>query len=73
MNLVGVWGLGALEGAELPTYDSRNALSAIMNSGAENKNHLEERLLGQAQAQASYTPLVWGCSHTITQGMVSEV
>ena len=26
-------------------------------------NHLKERLLDQAQVQASYTPLFWGVIH----------
>ena len=36
-------------------------------------NHLEERLLDQARARAPYTPLFWGCSRSIPQGMVSNV
>ena len=36
-------------------------------------NHLEERLLDQAQARASYTPLFWGHSHSIPQGMIFDV
>ena len=35
-------------------------------------NHLEERLLGQAQAQVSYTPLFWGGSRSTPQHMVSD-
>ena len=38
-----------------------------------NTNHLEERLLDQAQARASYTPLFWGRSRSIPQCMVSNV
>ena len=38
-----------------------------------NTNHLEERLLDQAQARASYTPLFWGCSRSISRCMVSDV
>ena len=37
------------------------------------QNHLEERLLDQAQARASYTPLFWGRSRSIPQCMVSNV
>ena len=37
------------------------------------KNHLEERLLDQAQARASYTPFFWGRSRSIPQCMVSDV
>ena len=37
------------------------------------KNHLEERLLDQAQARASYTPLFWGHSRSIPQGMIFDV
>ena len=36
-------------------------------------NHLEERLLDQAQARASYTPLFWGHSLSIPQGMILDV
>ena len=36
-------------------------------------SHLEERLLDQAQARASYTPLFWGHSRSIPQGMVLDV
>ena len=36
-------------------------------------NHLEERLLDQAQAQASYTPLLGGHSCSIPQGMIFDV
>ena len=37
------------------------------------QNHLEERLLDQAQARASYTPLFWGHSRSIPQGMILDV
>ena len=37
------------------------------------QNHLEERLLDQAQARASYTPLYWGHSRSIPQGMIFDV
>ena len=37
------------------------------------QNHLEERLLDQAQARASYTPLFWGHSRSIPQGMIFDV
>ena len=37
------------------------------------RNHLEERLLDQAQARASYTPLFWGHSRSIPQGMILDV
>ena len=36
-------------------------------------NHLEERLLDQAQARASYTPLFWAHSRSISQGMILDV
>ena len=36
-------------------------------------NHLEERLLDQAQARASYTPLFWGHLRSIPQGMILDV
>ena len=37
------------------------------------ENHLEERLLDQAQTRASYTPLFWGHSRSIPQGMIFDV
>ena len=37
------------------------------------QNHLEERLLDQAQARAAYTPLFWGDSSSIPQGMILDV
>ena len=36
----------------------------------QHKEHLKERLLDQAQARASYTPLFWGRSRSIPQCMV---
>ena len=39
----------------------------------KNQNHLEERLLDQAQARAAYTPLFWGHSRSIPQGMILDV
>ena len=36
-------------------------------------NHLEERLLDQAQARASYTPPFGGHSRSIPQGMILDV
>ena len=36
-------------------------------------NNLEERLLDQAQAWASYTPPFWGHSRSIPQGMILDV
>ena len=36
-------------------------------------NHLEERVLDQAQARALYTPLFWGHSRYIPQGMILDV
>ena len=41
--------------------------------GGKERNHLEERLLDQAQARASYTPLFWGHSRSIPQGMILDV
>ena len=37
------------------------------------QNHLEERLLDQAQARAAYTPLFWGHSRSIPQGMILDL
>ena len=37
------------------------------------QNHLEERLLDQALARASYTPLFWGHSRSIPEGMILDV
>ena len=36
-------------------------------------NHLEERLLDQAQVRASYNPFLGGHSHSIPQGMIFDV
>ena len=36
-------------------------------------NHLEERLLHQAQVRASYTPLFWCHLCSIPQGMILDV
>ena len=41
--------------------------------GSKKKNHLEERLLDQAQARASYTPLFCGHSRSIPQGMIFDI
>ena len=53
--------------SEIGLFRENGRLSAI--SG----NHLEERLLDQAQARASYTPLLGGHSHSIPQGMIFDV
>ena len=37
------------------------------------QNHLEERLLDQAQARASYTPFFGGHSRSIPRGMIFDV
>ena len=43
-------------------------------SGKTESNHLEDRLLDQAQAQTPYTPpLFGGHSHSIPQGMILDV
>ena len=44
-----------------------------LTSCASCANHLEQRLLDQAQARASYTPLFWGHSRSIPQGMILDV
>ena len=36
------------------------------------KNHLEERLLDQVQAQVPFTAPVWGNSRSTPQGMISD-
>ena len=45
----------------------------LLGLDAQWVNHLEERLLDQAQARAPYTPLFWGRSRSIPQCMVSNV
>ena len=45
----------------------------IVDSQILGQNHLEERLLDQAQARAAYTPLFWGHSRSIPQGMILDV
>ena len=39
----------------------------------QNRNHLKEKLLDQAQARAAYTPLFWGHSRSIPQGMILDI
>ena len=60
-------------------YGKRSAASTyphgmwILFGELYGRNHLEERLLDQAQARASYTPLFWGHSRSIPQGMILDV
>ena len=51
----------------------RIGLTKTPGIGHPRFNHLEERLLDQAQARASYTPLFWGHSRSIPQGMILDV
>ena len=44
-----------------------------MNGQCTVANHLEERLLDQAQARVAYTPLFGGHSRSIPQGMILDV
>ena len=53
--------------------DSRHPQSLLVSVQAIWQNHLEERLLDQAHARASYTPLFWGHSRSIPQGMILDV
>ena len=52
---------------------NKNFLWRLHRQSVETTNHLEERLLDQAQARASYTPLFWGHSRSIPQGMILDV
>ena len=54
--------LAFIDGSRIRSHTSINA-----------KNHLEERLLDQAQARAAYTPLFGGHSRSIPQGMILDV
>ena len=51
----------------------RKYLPPLCEGNTKSQNHLEERLLDQAQAQASYTPLFGGHSRSIHQGMIFDV
>ena len=48
-------------------------VSALWEDSLDDLNHLEERLLDQAQARASYTPPFGGHSRSIPQGMILDV
>ena len=74
------WGWGFqithLSPSDLPTHQPPAPSSDWANfcSGPRPiKNHLEERLLDQAQVQASYTPLFGGHLRSIPQGMILDV
>ena len=47
---------GALVGLPTPTQGAGQVRAGVVSWG----NHLEERVLDQAQARASYTPPFWG-------------
>ena len=53
-------------------YQDVHVWSALLTC-LQPENHLEERLLDQAQARASYTPLFGGHSRSIPQGMIFDV
>ena len=55
-----------VEEGDRPTTDEDSEMDCVLS-------HLEERLLDQAQARASYTPLFWGHSRSIPQGMILDV
>ena len=57
----------------VPTWKSLFLPAPLVNPQTHLVNHLEERLLVQAQARASYTHLLWGPSRSIPQCMVSNV
>ena len=64
-----------VKGLQLCSYPGRGGIIRARISAflILYKNHLEERLLDQAQARASYTPLFWGHSRSIPQGMILDV
>ena len=80
-GVVGFWGshqlslfLGGSSQGSLSTPPPPPQESPPTPFGTERSvNHLEERLLGQAQARAAYTPLFWGHSRSIPQGMIFDV
>ena len=58
----------------MPRIDQRDGpIKWSCRLWGKKRNHLEERLLDQAQARASYTPLFWGHSRSIPQGMILGV
>ena len=75
----GGWhGHPAKEGGGVPEMGFRAGPFVLCKDGCchqrrRNTNHLEERLLDQARAWASYTPLFWGHSRSIPQGMILDV
>ena len=69
--LEGVWALQKGLTRQSPYLKSVDLETA--QKVARTENHLEERLLDQAQARASYTPLFWGHSRSIPQGMILDV
>ena len=68
----GALGWGSVEQIEHDDLVSI-ASSCVVLAGTAFRSHLEERLLDQAQARASYTPLFWGHSRSIPQGMILDV
>ena len=69
-TVFGCWGGG---GGAPKLSKVQPAYAVFLPQQLKNGNHLEERLLDQAQARASYTPLFWGHSRSIPQGMILDV
>ena len=68
-GLIGIWIARERGGGGVPSSERLEPLppSASENFCCGKKfNHVNERLLDQAQAQASYTPLFGGCPRTST-------
>ena len=63
-----IWGGGFSQG-----FGTQTPYAAFHPWQLKNRNHLEERLLDLAQARASYTPLFWGHSRSIPEGMIFDV
>ena len=75
-----IWSWLAYGGKEICSHNQNRTIqdmvvlmSITYNAQTQLKNHLKERLLDQAQARASYTPLFGGHSRSIPQGMIFDV
>ena len=65
--------LGGDPPSSLAKFEPNFALAPLAPKGFMHKNHLEQRLLDQAQARVLYTPLFGGHLRSIPQGMILDV
>ena len=64
---------GPAGGGRVGGYEGKKKFQWASHFWLSIQNHLEERLLDQAQARAAYTPLFWGHSRSIPQAMILDV